>query len=380
MHILIISRTYPNKINKTSGNFVKNQVEALAKHNIKIGVIGVYNVSVLNLLKKFFNLGFYSEKRKNINVWSFLYFVVPKFHFLNNKIKLFIAKILFKKYIKQHGKPDLIHLHTFEPGLIAIWARNKYNIPYMLTEHTSLFYTNEALKWHKKLAKNIYSESLYNIAVSKKSAKDLERRFSCNFNYLPNFVDTFYFKLNKKKKSSNINFINVAFLNKNKNHKLLINAFNKTFGNNDKYQLTIVGKGKEKKNLEKQINKLKLNNVKLHGYATQKELVKLLQKSDIFVLSSNYETFGVVIIEAMSSGLPAVATKCSGVESIITNKKLGLLCEKENLNELSKALANIITHKYDSEYIRNYAIENFSYKVLSKKLINIYSEVIKQNY
>jgi len=374
MHILIISRSYPNKINKTSGNFIKNQVDALSKHNITIGVLGVYNVSILEVFKKknFKELGWYNEQQKNINILGFLYLVIPKLHFINNKIKYLIGKRVFNKYIKKYGKPDLIHLHTFEPGLICIWAKKKYNIPFIVTEHTSLFQSKSYRTWHKNLALKVYSDSIYNIAVSKKSAVDLENRFLCKFSYLPNFVDTFGFKLKKNKTKKTFNFINVAYLNKNKNQKMLIDAFYKTFGNNENYQLTIVGKGREKNNLENQIIKLQTNNIRLYGYAEQEEISMLLQESDCFTLSSNFETFGLVIIEAMSCGLPVISTKCGGPESIIVNSKLGIICEKEDINKFSDAMKLIIKNNYDNKYIRNYAIENFSYEFLSLKLINIY--------
>ena len=380
MHILVISRSYPNPINVTSGNFVKNQVDALLKHNIKIGVLGVYNISFLEFLKikNIKKLGYYLNIKSNLNVFGFLYPVLPKLHLLNNRIKFLIGKKLFKKYIRIYGKPDLIHLHTFEPGKLGLWAKEQYKIPYVVTEHTSSFSLNTALNWHYKLAKEVYAESEYNFAVSESSTNFLSKTFSEKFKYLPNFVDTSHFKLKQIGENQKKQFINVAYLNKNKNQSLLIDAFYKAFGNNNDVELSIVGSGAEKDNLKKQIDKLKLTNIKLPGFVTQNELSGLLQKSDYFVLSSNFETFGVVIIEAMSCGLPVVSTKCGGPESIITDNKLGILCQKNEVDELSHALIKVSQNKYDSEFIRNYAIENFSYESLSRKLINIYSNIVSK--
>jgi glycosyltransferase involved in cell wall biosynthesis len=102
--------------------------------------------------------------------------------------------------------------------------------------------------------------------------------------------------------------------------------------------------------------------------------LKQLQHSDAFVLSSNYETFGVVLVEAMSCGLPVVSTKCGGPESIIVNENLGLLVEP-TAKALAEGMQKMVQTHYDNTVIRNFAIENFSEKVISEKLIDIYKKI-----
>lgn len=378
MHILIISRSYPNNINQSSGNFVRNQVEALSTHPIQLGVLGVFNISLLSL-KSFKHLGLLGRTKfdkQNLTYRFFLYPVIPKLHYLNSRIKLFIGKRLLRKYIKEQGKPHLIHIHTFEPGELVLWAKEKLGIPYLVTEHTTSFYTNKALHWHKSLAKRVYFNSSYNIAVSKASANDLKNRFNQDFQYLPNFVDTSKFKYKPKDTRPYKQFINIAYLDQKKNQKLLIHAFDKAFKNQSQYKLSIIGNGPEMDNLINEINVLGNQNIELKGYLPQGEIINQLQQSDYFVLSSNYETFGVVVIEAMSCGLPSISTKCGGPESIIINDKLGFLCNKNNIADLAESLIKIDRSQFDPIYIRGYANENFSYKVLSSKLISIYKSII----
>ena len=379
MHIVVISRTYPNKIYQSSGNFVLNQVEALAKHDIKIGIVGVYNISLKEVIKKprnIKNYGYYKQIEGNVVNYSHLYPVLPKLHYLNHQIKFRIWKKLLKKYIDENGKPDLIHLHTFEPGAIAIWAKEKYGIPFIVTEHTTSFYTGIALNWHKKLAQIVYSKSSFNIAVSDASAEDLKNRFNQEFNYFPNFVDTSRFMLRSKLNKGYHQFINIGFLDSKKNQRLLVHAFNTAFNNNSSFRLSIIGNGKEYEHLKKEIKLLGNTNIQLLGYLQQDEVVDNLQSSDYFVLSSNYETFGVVLIEAMSCGLPVASTMCGGPESIIINDKLGFLCEKDNVSALSETLVKLTQSDFDSKYIRDYAIQNFSGETLSRKLIDIYKSII----
>jgi glycosyltransferase involved in cell wall biosynthesis len=114
--------------------------------------------------------------------------------------------------------------------------------------------------------------------------------------------------------------------------------------------------------------------IELFGSATREEVKDLLCQSDCFVLSSKVETFGVVLIEAMSCGLPVLSTKCGGPESIITNDDLGILCNQE---ELSEKMKNISQETFSGDTIRKYVVDSFSNSSLSQQLKIIYLDCKK---
>ena len=137
----------------------------------------------------------------------------------------------------------------------------------------------------------------------------------------------------------------------------MIDSFTQAFKANQHYKLLIVGEGPERKNLEKQIRKHAMNSqIKLFGAAKKEKVKELLHSSNCFVLSSIVETFGVVIIEAMSCGLPVLSTKCGGPESIITSDTLGSLCNYEDLKDKMK---DISKQKFSGSTIRKYAVNSF---------------------
>jgi len=98
---------------------------------------------------------------------------------------------------------------------------------------------------------------------------------------------------------------------------------------------------------------------------------------DLFVLASRDETFGVVVVEAMASGLPVIATDCGGPKEIIT-PETGVLVEKENPIELAKAIKFMMQniHHYNRGLIRKYACEKYGQIPFAERISELYSEIL----
>jgi glycosyltransferase involved in cell wall biosynthesis len=107
---------------------------------------------------------------------------------------------------------------------------------------------------------------------------------------------------------------------------------------------------------------------------------KGVKNSDIFVLPSRNETFGVVYIEALACGLPIIATDC-GVPSEIVTPENGLFIPKENVDALSSAISYMAQNinQYDRKAIAEDCQARFSSEVIAKQLTHIFEETIK-NY
>ena len=120
----------------------------------------------------------------------------------------------------------------------------------------------------------------------------------------------------------------------------------------ESFELTVIGDGKERKSLEK-IDK----NVIFTGRLPHDEVLAKMRESDVFVLPSVGETFGMVYLEAMASGCITVCTKGDGIDGIIKNGENGFLTEPtvENIRE---TLLNI--KKLDSESLKTLHINSFN--------------------
>ena len=109
-------------------------------------------------------------------------------------------------------------------------------------------------------------------------------------------------------------------------------------------------------------------------------MAEIYRKYDCFVLPSARETFGVAYIEAMSAGLPVIATKCGGPEEFVT-KENGLLISTDNEQELTAAMEKMYhtSKEYDVNKMRAYIQEHFSMEAVADKVCSVYKKVLKGN-
>ena len=102
-----------------------------------------------------------------------------------------------------------------------------------------------------------------------------------------------------------------------------------------------------------------------------------IKNEDIFIISSDLETFSITGIEALASGLPIVSTKCMGPEEYI-NKDCGVLCEVGNPNDMARAIIECSKKKYDVDKLKKAAFK-FDKKEVISKTIKLYNRIIKEN-
>ena len=109
---------------------------------------------------------------------------------------------------------------------------------------------------------------------------------------------------------------------------------------------------------------------------------KLLSESDIFVLPSRYEGFGLVLIEAMAVGLPCVSFDCpAGPKDIITDHIDGILVERNNVDKLAEAICFLIEHdKERQEYATQAKVSSERYRLenIMQKWIALFENVIRE--
>ena len=160
-------------------------------------------------------------------------------------------------------------------------------------------------------------------------------------------------------------------MHKIKGFDVLIDAFN-LFLEKDKYAKLIIAGGDDGvgKQLRNQIKKLNLgSSVFLIGAINFEDKKLLLNNCDYFTLASEFESFGIVIAEALSCGKPVVISNKTPWKDIQINN-CGILADNEK-NSFNDAFSKIINEKYDSSLIKNYVKKNYDWVVIVGKFINL---------
>ncbi|MCE7697681.1 MAG: glycosyltransferase family 4 protein [Methanobacterium paludis] len=284
---------------------------------------------------------------------------------------------------------DLIHVHWLIPnGLGALFVKKIYKIPYVSTIYGEEVYLSKRYKLESVLCSLINSSSR-SVAISEGTLKNCAEIGLKNrkFEIIPFGVDTGFFKplkVNKDKNSFQI--LAVGYLIERKGFEYLIRAMNNVLEKYDNVYLKIVGSGPLEKKLKELVKDLKLKkNVEILKNVPDKDLLKLYNSSDLFVLPSvvdsqgNTEGLGVVLLEAMACGLPVIGSDIGGIPDIIQDGKTGLLVPEKDVDGLFKSIIILIEDEDLRKKIalsgHNMVIEKFSWSKIAEKYIKIYGMI-----
>jgi len=293
---------------------------------------------------------------------------------------------IFDKYCHEQGMPEIIHAHNcLFAGVVALKIKEKYGIPFLITEHNSLYarglFSNQEARHTKEVLRNADAITV----VSTKLGSLLGNLFGADAcpNYaIFNIVDDRFAReeiiLKCAKNNKDVfTFLSIGSLDDNKNHVDLLKAFASKFKANDKIKLRIGGDGPLRQRLEKQVKELGIvGQVVFTGLLSRDEVLCEMRNCDVFVLPSIVETFGVVLIEMLALGKPVVATKCGGPEDIV-NQDNGILVPTKDVQALAEDMSYIYSNisKYDASLIRNDCLSRFGKDSFVKRLKTIYASI-----
>ena len=216
-------------------------------------------------------------------------------------------------------------------GVIKIgWAHNHY--------HKSDKYSTNMINSAKKLDYFVLVSSDLQKFYSEKLANS---KVMCI--YIPNAIESVPKHLSSLKEKR---LISVGRLVPEKGFIDLLKVFNILQLDYPDWSLDIVGDGVERNNLENYIKTHNLNNVTLHGFQGKEYIDDLLNKSSIYVMTSFTESFGIVLIEAMSHGVPCIAyDSAEGAREIINSGDNGFLIKNRNIDAMLLKIKNLIENE-----------------------------------
>lgn len=388
MRILILAGWYPNPENPMKGIFVREQAFALAKAGLPVAVFYPFDETI-----EAGEMKLQSEESISVYRANTLGF---KNRYLARVVSYFTALQRLGEVVKLF-QPDIIHVHVGYPaGIMAYLFTRYHTIPYVLTEHMS-YLQNYVAKWqHRILLKPAFEQAAFVLPVSPALGEQIKGfGWKVKLKIVPNVVDTVRFappssqELIKnpalKGQGEARGTIRLLFAGnmeetQNKGVQYLLPAFAQVCREAapQKLHLDLVGEGVKRVAYEELAKTLGISqSCTFHGRVDPRDMPEMYRSTDFVVLPSLKETFGCVLIEALATGKPVLATNCGGPQSIV-NEKVGVLVQPGSSDELVRGIREMMTRldQYPTAEIREYALTRYSAQALGEMLRKIFDELV----
>ncbi len=208
--------------------------------------------------------------------------------------------------------------------------------------------------------------------------------------YIPNSINHEYFK--PKKNENNSEYLKIGYAGKIRDPKgtdILIRSFSEIADHYPNIELSLIGNQKYYKNkkllytdlLTQSLPDEIKNRMKIYKKVDRKKLIEYYQSLDLFVFPSRYENFPNSLMEAMSCGLPVIATNVGGVSELLGPNNPSIIIPPNDYNALCNSLIKMIVdpnlRNKSGDYNRKRIIENFSREFITKKYIEAYFNIIR---
>lgn len=262
---------------------------------------------------------------------------------INSKLKRNIKRVTSLRKILKIESPDCLVSFMAEPNFRAIVASLG------LENKVIISVRNDPKMEYPGFIGEILAKSLLPLAdgcifQTTDAQKWFPKRLQKKSKIIYNAVKDEFFNTERDVEKNTI--VTCGRLEEQKNHKMLINAFELVVKEHKKAKLLIYGEGSLRNELLEMIANKGLNdNIKLCGNSDN--IPEVLSKAEIFVLSSDYEGMPNALMEALAVGVPSISTDCpcGGPRMLIKNRVNGVLIDPQNYADLSSAILNILNNK-----------------------------------
>lgn len=294
-----------------------------------------------------------------------------KFELIVNTIKRYIR---LKKYIRLNSinKNQIV---------IGMGLGSSYLLPYIYNRKNNILIgTQHSPVRHTKLMdifRKITIEKMNHYVVLDKDTK-INMETNCKLKDIKVIPNALTINVDSRSDINSKTVLAIGRLSKEKGFDVLLDVWKLVTSKYNDWNLIIVGEGKEYESLNNKIKSMEIEkSVSIKPFT--KEIEKYYKNASIFALSSRYEGFGLVALEAQAFGIPVVAFDCpTGPRNIINDGVDGYLVELGNINEFYEKVSNLIENKELRIKIGNNAIKN-SKKFSVKNIISEWKALIEIN-
>jgi len=340
--VLFLTPWYPSEKDAMAGLFVQKHVEAVRAQGVDVRVISSYTW---------------------LELWQ-----------------------QWRALRREGWMPDVVQLNVIQKqGLLALWLKRRYHIPYVIIEHWSGYLPENGqykkLSFLKKrLYRHIAEQAEILMTVSQRHAEAMQECgiHSKHWERINNVVDDFFFdrpKTSKQRSEQKILLHISCFDEKAKNVKGLLRAAKALSEKRQDWQLVLVGTGVDFDDVRAYAESLEFPDGLLvwTGELTPREVANWMHQSDAFVLSSRYETYGVVLAEAATAGVPILSTPV-GIAEELADLIVPQEIAQNKPSRFAEFIETILWNAPQGTIDKD--INRFSSEAIGKKLKKIYEGLI----
>lgn len=331
LHILFLNSWYPSKVLPNNGDFIQRHAEAVST---KYKVTSVHVISDATIKKETITDHVINEVR------TLIAYIKPASSNFIKQIRFFNS---YKKLISLSDSFDLVHVNRLYPvGLIAVWLKLYRSKPYIISEHFTGYLkplSKHLSKTEILLSKFITKQANFVCPVSLNLEENMKSLgFKGDYYRVPNVVDTSIFTPNKAI-NKRFTIIHISSLiDDHKNVTGILNVIAKLQNYIPEFLFYLIGDNPfQYQSLIDSLN-IDPNNIQLIDQIPHDQVATYLQKSDVFILFSNYENLPCVILEAFACGTKVISSNVGGIKEFFPDNFGTLITSKDEVALLNSIL------------------------------------------
>ncbi len=292
------------------------------------------------------------------------------------------------KEVLEREKFDVVHLHEpLAPTLCPTVLRLSKTV------NIGTFHANESkpsYRWAKpfmmsRLYKKWFNRLDGRIAVSRPAMEYVNKHYPCSYDIIPNGIELDHFRPDLEPlpefMDGKINLLFVGRMEKRKGLEYLLKAYRLIKPDCPDCRLIIVGPGTHsREKYEKMVAESELKDVVFAGNVDYKILPRYYRTADVFCApATGHESFGIILLEAMATGTPLVASRISGYASVMTHEKEGLLVPPKQEVPLAQAIARLIKDPSLRRRLGQQGIQTssiYGWESVSRRVMDYYTRTI----
>ena len=382
MHILEI----PSFFTPYGGEFCLDQARALKAVGQEVRILSNVQLGVTIGAKGYLSLPYsrYEHEVEGITVCQSFQRGVPMAVRWNVRRWVRIVCEMFDAYVAKYGVPDVLHAHCSKwAGYAAMQISRKYQVPYVITEHLSrLVFEKEfgpapSDAWQISLLREAYEQADLVIPVSEELVENIACYFGKDYRWqaVSNTIDVdfFQYRSRQSREGRPFRFCCLANFWPLKGYDVLLPAFRQLREKRADVELHIAGRGTDSAACRKML----FEGMVIHGLISRDAVRDLLYQSDALVLASRSEVQPLVLLEAMSTGIPVIATTC--VPQSLRLKDGCRIVAVDDVDGLSAAMADVMTQTVDGQQLSQQVREMASPEVIGGRLVSLFEGLIASN-